>query len=186
MEDVFFHQMRDGRTWQNGWTFGKLPKERVIFNPKIHVADFGPLNRTFWAWNLKKKKNCNIFFLKKRGGSQPLTQRPFGTFLKHHPSYCGHPFLRWSCMPTCKKDMARQFSQKWSGAETRKLQFAKKFTIINCKTVTRMKTFRQKAEYSNYKTGISYQITVLRCAMFRPPKCLWSPNCDSHGTRYLI
>ena len=29
-----------------GWVGG-----RIIFNPNIYVADFGPLNRAFWAWN---------------------------------------------------------------------------------------------------------------------------------------
>ena len=27
----------------------------VIFNPKIYIADFDPLNKNFWAWNLSKE-----------------------------------------------------------------------------------------------------------------------------------
>ena len=43
----------------------------------------------------KEEEKLQHFFSEKEGGgSQPLTQRPFGAFLKHHPSYCGHPFLR--------------------------------------------------------------------------------------------
>ena len=42
---------RDGWWYQNGWMFGKVPKGvgAVIFNPKIYIADFPPLNRPFWA-----------------------------------------------------------------------------------------------------------------------------------------
>ena len=44
--------LTDGWRYQNGWIFGKVPMgERVIFNLEIYVADFGPLNRAFWAWN---------------------------------------------------------------------------------------------------------------------------------------
>ena len=40
------------KTSEGGW---------VIFNQNIYVADFGPLNRAFWAWNWK---NCNMIFWK--------------------------------------------------------------------------------------------------------------------------
>ena len=33
-------------------------KGSLVFNPKVYIADFEPLNRTF------SKKNCNIIFLK--------------------------------------------------------------------------------------------------------------------------
>ena len=38
----------------------------------IYVAEFGPFNRAFWAWNLKKK-NCKIIYRKLGvGGSKTL------------------------------------------------------------------------------------------------------------------
>ena len=53
---------------QNRWIFGKVPRREgggVIFNPK-NVADFGPLNRAFWAWNWYTI--CNLHdFPKMRG-----------------------------------------------------------------------------------------------------------------------
>ena len=52
----------------------------LIFNPKIYVADFGPLNRTFWT--VISKKNPKL-----RGEGQ----RPFGTFLIIHPFWRHHP-----------------------------------------------------------------------------------------------
>ena len=48
--------LREGWRLQNGWIFGKVPKGGgVISNPKIYVADFGHLNRAFWAWNWYKR-----------------------------------------------------------------------------------------------------------------------------------
>ena len=48
--------IRDRRRLQNGWIFGKVPKGGgIIFNPKIYIADFGPLNRAFSAWKLYKR-----------------------------------------------------------------------------------------------------------------------------------
>ena len=35
------------------------------FNPKTYIADFGPLNKIFWPWNLKKKLQFD--FPKMRG-----------------------------------------------------------------------------------------------------------------------
>ena len=32
---------------------GKEGWEGVIFNPRMYVANFGPLNRAYWAWNWK-------------------------------------------------------------------------------------------------------------------------------------
>ena len=54
----------------------------LIFNPKIYLADFGPLNRTFWI--VISKKNPKM-----RGEGQ----RPFGTFLIIHPFWRHHPSL---------------------------------------------------------------------------------------------
>ena len=58
----------------------------VIFNPKIYVADFGPLNRTFWAWNWEK-------FATWFSENERVGQRPFGTFLKVHLFWWRHPSL---------------------------------------------------------------------------------------------
>ena len=56
-----------GDATQNGWIFGKVLKGGgVIFNPKIYVAGFAPLNRPFFG--RFPKKNCNIFFWKWEGG----------------------------------------------------------------------------------------------------------------------
>ena len=52
-----------------------------IFNRKVCVADFGPLNRAFWAWNYKK--NCTVIFRKWWEGG------PFQPFPKVHPSHIG-------------------------------------------------------------------------------------------------
>ena len=57
--------LRDGSLYQIGWIFGKVPKGgEVIFNPKIHIADFEPLKR-FFGHCLKK---LQYNFPKKRGG----------------------------------------------------------------------------------------------------------------------
>ena len=51
--------------------FWKISKGGVvIFNPKIYIADLGPLN-----------KALQYNFLKMRGGGQ----KTFGTFPKNHP-----------------------------------------------------------------------------------------------------
>ena len=48
--------LRDAPHLQNGWIFWKIPKGwGFIFNPKIYIADFGPLNRAFSAWKLYKR-----------------------------------------------------------------------------------------------------------------------------------
>ena len=41
--------VRDGSEYQIGWIFGKVSKEGggSIFNPKVHVVDFGPLGADF-------------------------------------------------------------------------------------------------------------------------------------------
>ena len=57
--------IRDGWRHQNGWIFGKVPGEGgegVIFNPKIYVADFGPLNRAFSAWKWYKRAFSGYVF----------------------------------------------------------------------------------------------------------------------------
>ena len=59
-----------------------------IFNPKIFVWNFGPLNRAFWTWNWYK---FATWFSKNEGVGG--VQRPFRTFPKIHPSSCGHPSL---------------------------------------------------------------------------------------------
>ena len=43
--------------YQNGLIFGKVPKGGggVIFNPKIYIAKFGPLNSAFSAWQCYKR-----------------------------------------------------------------------------------------------------------------------------------
>ena len=85
-----------GDATQNGWIFGKVLKGvgGAIFNPKIYVAGFAPLNRPFFG--RFPKKNCNIFFLKMRGGGHML----FGNFLKNHPFWSRHPSLRMTGLLT--------------------------------------------------------------------------------------
>ena len=51
----------DGWRYQIGWIFGKVPRW-VIFNPKIHIADYGPLHRCFYGHF--PKKVCNMIFRK--------------------------------------------------------------------------------------------------------------------------
>ena len=51
-----FLSLKGGWCYQNGWIFGKVPKRGgrgLIFNPRIHVADFGPLNMFFSEQNLQ-------------------------------------------------------------------------------------------------------------------------------------
>ena len=45
---------RDGRPYQNGWIFGKVPK--------LYIADFGPLNRAFSAWKWYKRVSLGYVF----------------------------------------------------------------------------------------------------------------------------
>ena len=40
----------------------KFQKGGGDLNPKIYIADFGPLNRAFWAWNWLTI--CNMIFRK--------------------------------------------------------------------------------------------------------------------------
>ena len=49
--------IRGAARFQIGWIFGKVLKggRGVIFNPKIYIAKFGPLNRAFWPWKWYKK-----------------------------------------------------------------------------------------------------------------------------------
>ena len=44
--------LRDGWRYQIGCFSGKVPEGGggVIFNPKIYIADFGPLHRFFWTF----------------------------------------------------------------------------------------------------------------------------------------
>ena len=70
-----------GVGWVGGW---------VIFNPKTYVADFGPLNRAFWAWH---QKTFTTWFFRKWGGEG---QRPFGIFPKNHLFWRRHSSLRKS------------------------------------------------------------------------------------------
>ena len=86
-------------------TYLSVPKQTIFqkisrgghFQAKIYIADFGPLNRTFWAWNWYKTFNCFAANKKKwdmifrRGGG---SQRPFGTFPKIYPFWYRHPSLR--------------------------------------------------------------------------------------------
>ena len=167
--------------------FRKTSKGEGHFQSKNSCCRFWTFKQDFLSMKFKEEEKLQHVFFWKRGGGHSL-------WLK------GHLELFWNIIrlivairslddPVCqlaKKIRLDSFHKSDLVQKLGNCSLQKKITIINCKTVTRMKTFRQKAEYSNYKTGISYQITVLRCAMFRPPKCLWSPNCDSHGTRYLI
>ena len=72
----------------------------VIFNQKIYLADFGPLNRAFWAWNLKKKLQHNHPNM--RGGGVKGHLKLFWKFIcfgvanRPHPMYYEkevNPFL---------------------------------------------------------------------------------------------
>ena len=50
--DVYYDKHEGRVTLPKGWIFGKVPKGGgVIFNTKDYVADFGPLDSAFWAWN---------------------------------------------------------------------------------------------------------------------------------------
>ena len=60
------------RTKADEWRVGG----GVIFNPKIHIADFGPLYRALKR--AFREINCNMIFLKWECGGQ----RPFGIFPK--------------------------------------------------------------------------------------------------------
>ena len=55
--------LRDVSRFQIGWIFRKVPKRGggVIFNPKIYIAKFGPLNRAFSAWKWYKKVFWGMF-----------------------------------------------------------------------------------------------------------------------------
>ena len=64
-----FFAKRVGSGYQNGWIFGKLPNGGIIFNPKIYVADFGPLPK-FFSDVFQKKLQHN--FPKMRGGHSPV------------------------------------------------------------------------------------------------------------------
>ena len=68
--------LREGWRYQMGWIFGK---GGVILNPKIYIADFGPLYRAFFRcfW---KVLLYNFPEMGGRGG-----RRPFGIFPKIHP-----------------------------------------------------------------------------------------------------
>ena len=82
--------LRDRLCHQNGWILGRLPKRGSVFNP-TYVADFGPSNRAFWAWNYEK---IATWF----SGNERMDQRPFGTFPKIHPFWGRHlPPLVWCC-----------------------------------------------------------------------------------------
>ena len=61
---------QDGWRVQNGWILEKFRKGgggHFSIHPKIYFADFGPLNRAFWAWNLRLKR-VQHDFQKMRGG----------------------------------------------------------------------------------------------------------------------
>ena len=60
-----FFAKRVGSGYQNGWIFGKLPNGGIIFNPKIYVADFGPLCIFFGrfakaVWNLSESSSVLV------------------------------------------------------------------------------------------------------------------------------
>ena len=77
-------KLRDEWRHQNRWIFGEFPKgggRGVIFNPKIYVADFGPLNRAF-------KHEIYNKFATRFSENEREGQRPFGTFPKIHPFWC--------------------------------------------------------------------------------------------------
>ena len=57
--DIGGIKLRDAWHIQNGWLNGG-GGGGVIFNPKNYIADFGPLNRAFWAWNLYKKSKFRV------------------------------------------------------------------------------------------------------------------------------
>ena len=56
----------------------------VIFNPKVYIADFGPLNWALSRFPFGKKFQYN--FPKMRGGGR----RPFGTFQKLNKHAMNH------------------------------------------------------------------------------------------------
>ena len=58
--------LRDRSRYQIGFILGKVPPGGGGVNPKIHMADFGPLKRAFFR--TFSKKNGNIVFRKLRGG----------------------------------------------------------------------------------------------------------------------
>ena len=61
---------------QNGRILGKVPRggggggRKVTFNPKNNVADFGPSNRAFWAWNWKQR--IATWFSENEGGAKAV------------------------------------------------------------------------------------------------------------------
>ena len=62
--DVYYDKHEGRVTLPKGWIFGKVPKGGgVIFNTKDYVADFGPLDSAFWAWNF-----WNAIWFSKNGG----------------------------------------------------------------------------------------------------------------------
>ena len=90
---------------QNGW---KWPKGRgVISNPKNYVADFGPLNRAFWAWNGYK---FATWFSENEGEGG---QTPFGTF----PFWWRHLSLRVQFEYTLDVILHRIWQQVYRNAD---------------------------------------------------------------------
>ena len=54
-------KVREGWRYQIGWIFRKVPKGgRVIFNPKIYVADFGNFKQGFLSMKLIQKSNFRV------------------------------------------------------------------------------------------------------------------------------
>ena len=86
--------LRDGWPHQNRWFFSEMLQRGgggggVIFNPKIYVAGFGPLNRASWAWYCYKI--CNMIFRKWGGGVKACLE--LFQKLIHFGVGSGHPSL---------------------------------------------------------------------------------------------
>ena len=79
----------------------------VIVSPKNYVADFGPLNRAFWAWNHDKKLQHDFPKMRGEGGL-----RPVGKFPKIHTFWRRHPSL--TCARTTVKTVAPRVVHNYS------------------------------------------------------------------------